>query len=206
MRTVTNIVAVLAALTLFGCKNASSSNQGTATTSGRTSSQNPVASGAAAITPENTTITFVGTKPNGKHDGGFKSFSGSIKPATGDFTASTITVEIDTQTLYSDNEKLTNHLKSPDFFEVKKYPKASFASTAIKAEQKDDATHVITGDLTLHGTTKQISFPAKVATTDDQVTLDSTFVIDRTDFGIAWAPDKVHKPVTIKVSLKVSRK
>ena len=69
-----------------------------------------------------------------------------------------------------------------------------------------DHTHVITGDLTLHGTTKSISIPAKVATTDDAITLTSTFTIDRTEYGIAYDPAKVKKEVLIKVSLKVARK
>jgi polyisoprenoid-binding protein YceI len=184
---------------LFGCGGASST---------KPNPGKPAATGGGAINPENTKITFVGTKENGekKHDGGFKAFSGTLTPIPGDVTASTISVEIDTDSLYSDNPKLTGHLKSPDFFEVKKHPKASFVSTAIKAEKKGDNTHVITGKLTLHGTEKEISFPAKVALTDELVTLDSTFPIDRTQFGITYGPGKVDNEVKITVSAKVPRK
>ncbi|HKI36585.1 MAG TPA: YceI family protein [Gemmataceae bacterium] len=92
---------------------------------------------AGAITPENTKIDFIGSKKEGMHDGGFKAFSGSIKPMDTDVTKSTITVEIDTDSIWTDDDektkKLTTHLKGPDFFDVKKHPKASFVSKEIKA-------------------------------------------------------------------------
>jgi polyisoprenoid-binding protein YceI len=168
--------------------------------------EHPKGGASGAITPENTKIDFIGTKPEGKHDGGFKKFTGNLKLVDGDITKSTLTVDIDTDSLWADDPKLTTHLKSPDFFDVKKFPDAKFVSKEIKAEKKDDNTHVITGDLTLHGTTKSLTFPAKVTTTDDAVTVESTFKFDRTDFGIAFAPDKVNKEVTVKVNAKVARK
>ena len=56
-------------------------------------------------------------------------FSGSITPIQSDIAAAKISIEIDTDSLYADNPKLTQHLKSPGFFEVKKYPKATFVSS-----------------------------------------------------------------------------
>ena len=156
-----------------------------------------------ALTPENTKIEFVGTKKDGSHTGGFARFSGKLAPAGGDFAASTLTVEIDAESLFSDDPKLTNHLKAPDFFEVKKYPDASFASTKIEAGGADGATHTIQGELTLHGTTKPVAMPAKVSVADDVLSLDSTFRIDRTEFGIAYKPEAVDPIVTIKVTSKV---
>jgi len=162
--------------------------------------------GPGALTPENTKIEFIGTKKDGRHVGGFSQFSGSISPIQGDFTASRITLDIDTDSLTADDPKLTNHLKSPDFFEVRKYPNASFVSTGIKESKEGETTHTITGDLTLHGTTKPISAPAKVTQTDDTLTLDTTFPINRLDYGIAFNPQMVNPTVTIKVSAKVPRK
>jgi polyisoprenoid-binding protein YceI len=162
--------------------------------------------GPGEITPENTQVRWVGTKKDGKHEGGFTRFKGSISPASADLAAARISLEIDTDSLTSDNPMLTNHLKSPDFFDVKKFPKATFTSTAIKAEAKDGNTHVITGALTLHGTTKPITFPAKVAVSGDALTIDSTFTFDRTEHGITYAPDKVDKTVTVTVSSKVRLK
>ena len=68
-----------------------------------------------ALTGENAKITFVGTKPDGKHEGGFKTLTGTA--TCGDEpSAMKIECEIDCTSLYSDNEMLTGHLKGPDFF------------------------------------------------------------------------------------------
>lgn len=162
--------------------------------------------GGKPLTPKNTKIEWTGTKPEGKHVGGFNKFSGKIGPLQDDFTANTITLEIETESLFSDVPKLTNHLKSPDFFDVNKFPKASFTSTAIKESKSGDNTHEISGDLTLHGTTKSITFPAKITQTNYTLDIDSTFTFDRTDFGIGANQNRVDKMVTVKVSSKLSRK
>jgi polyisoprenoid-binding protein YceI len=166
-----------------------------------------------AITPENTKIEFIGTKNDGqganKHDGGFKTFTGSVRPIDGDITKATINVEITTASLWTNADpKLGDHLKTPDFFDVAKFPTATFTSKEIKAEKKDDSTHVISGDLTLHGVTKPVSIPAKVTVTDDGVTIDGHFTIDRRefDFGKKFAAPMVNNDITIKVVAKVPRK
>jgi polyisoprenoid-binding protein YceI len=206
MRKVAGILAFVVVLAFVGCEKSTKNEVSSSSPPKGGTPGKPSGGAAGVINPDNTSISFVGTKKEGKHDGGFKAFTGSVKPPSGDITAATISVEIETDSMFTDQEKLTAHLKSPDFFEVKKYPKASFTTTAIKAEKKDDNTHVVTGELTLHGTKKEISFPAKVTATDDLLTLESTFTIDRLDFGIAYAPDKVDKTVTIKVALKAARK
>ena len=110
-----------------------------------------------ALSGDNTKITFVGTKPGGKHEGGFKSVKGgAVVSADG---VSKVAVEIDMESLFSDDPKLTAHLKSPDFFGVKTNPKSKFESTKIEKTEKG---HSITGDLTLNGKTKEISFPATI--------------------------------------------
>jgi polyisoprenoid-binding protein YceI len=53
-----------------------------------------------------------------------------------------------------------------------------------------DATHTITGNLTLKGTTKSITFPAKVAVNDNVVTADANFNIDRTQWGLVYGNDQ----------------
>jgi polyisoprenoid-binding protein YceI len=166
-----------------------------------------VSAAAGMLTPENMKIEFVGTKKDGKHLGGFKKLKGSVKPTTGDFAASHIELEIDTQSLFTDTEpKLTAHLKSPDFFDVQKHPTATFVSTAIKPSKEGETTHQITGDLTLHGNKKPITIPVKVTQTDDAWTMEGQFTLNRLDYGIAFRPDMVNKDVTVKVSAKIARK
>jgi polyisoprenoid-binding protein YceI len=109
----------------------------------------------------------------------------------------------------SDQEKLTGHLKSGDFFDVEKFPKATFTSTEIKPGGAGGATHTITGNLELHGVKKSISFPAKVTVDASAVKADAEFVINRKDFGLVYPgkPDDLIKDeVLIKLHVTAPRK
>ena len=77
-----------------------------------------------AITPDNATIGFVGSKVTGSHVGGFKLFKGTFEVVPTKLESSKITAEIDTSWIFTDNDRVTNHLKSPDFFDVAKFPHA----------------------------------------------------------------------------------
>ena len=154
------------------------------------------------LTDKNTTVKFVGTKKGGKHDGGFKTVSGTASVKDNDPATLKISLDIDTDSLYSDNDKLTNHLKSPDFFGVKTNPKAKFVST--KVEKKGDS-YTITGDLTLLGKTKEVSFPAKLAVNAAGVTLSSSFSIDRTQWGMTFGAGKVDNDVKLTVEVKAAK-
>ncbi len=162
------------------------------------------AAGSLAINPSNSKIEFVGAKVTASHVGGFSDFSGKVD--VGDpIEASTIELTIQTDSLFADKEKLTKHLKSPDFFDVGKFPTATFRSTEIK---KDGAGHTISGDLVLHGVTKRISFPATISATDSQVSANAEFSINRQDFGIAYPgmpDDLIRDLVVIKLSLNLPR-
>ena len=165
--------------------------------------------GASAITPENATIGFVGSKVTGSHTGGFKLFKGTFEVVATKLESSKITAEIETNSIFTDTDRLTNHLKSPEFFDVAKFPTSTFVSTGIEAGGKanpkaKDATHTVTGNLTLHGVTKSISFPAKIAVSGDKATLDSEFFINRKDFGITYpgkANDLIRDEVVIKLAV-----
>ena len=165
-------------------------------------------------------INFVGSKPIGaKHDGGFKDFQGQFVLDEGTDEVRSVEATIDMNGLWADNEKLTGHLKNEDFFEVATYPEAAFASTAIEpvslasagGDASEDATHSVTGNLTLHGQTKSITFPATIAVADDAVTLDADFAIDRTDWGVVYGSDSsmgdnmIRKEVVITLDLDADR-
>jgi polyisoprenoid-binding protein YceI len=154
------------------------------------------------LTPKNTKIEFVGTKPNGKHDGGFAKFSGAIENVAPGLKGSKIVVEIQTESLFSDTPKLTKHLLSADFFEAKAHPKAKFTSTAIEAKKDGSATHRITGDLMLRGVTKSVSFPATVKQAGNAIELTSEFMINKKDFGMTYGEGKIDHDVKIKVAVK----
>jgi polyisoprenoid-binding protein YceI len=162
-----------------------------------------VASGAEfPLNGKNTTVTFVGTKPGGRHDGGFKELTGTATVDGNDPTKLKLTVEIDTNSLWSDNAKLTNHLKSPDFFGVKSNPKSKFVSTKV---EKSGEGYKVTGDLTLLGQTKSINFPAQITAGDGGVTLTSKFTIDRTQWGMNYGQGKVDNTVTLTVKVNATK-
>jgi polyisoprenoid-binding protein YceI len=165
---------------------------------------------ALPLTAENSKVEFTGSKVTGKHDGGFKAFTGTIDLVGGKPEDSSVYVDIDMNSIFSDDDKLTGHLKSKDFFEVEKYPKATFASTKIAADAaKGAGNFTVTGDFNLHGQTKTISFPARIAVTDADVAVDSEFAINRKDFGIVYAgkaDDLIRDDVVIRLNLKSQRK
>jgi polyisoprenoid-binding protein YceI len=161
---------------------------------------------AYKITGENSKVEWVGSKVTGKHEGGFKSFTGTVDLVNKKPEESKVSVDIDASSIYSDDDKLTGHLKSADFFEVEKYPKATFVSTKIAADTaKGAGNYTVTGDFNLHGQTKSITFPAKITVGDPDVTVESEFSINRKDFGIVYAgktDDLIRDDVVIKLNLK----
>ncbi|MHC8509905.1 MAG: YceI family protein [Rhodospirillales bacterium] len=86
--------------------------------------------------------------------GRFDKFSGAFSFDAAKPEAASIAVDIDTASVSSNHARRDNHLRSPDFLDVKKYPKASFKSTSVKVTGAK--TGQMTGDLTLHGVTKPI--------------------------------------------------
>lgn len=167
----------------------------------------PAETAAEAVTytfTEESKIGFVGSKVTGSHEGGFEKFSGSFvvegdKPGQGPHT-----IEIDMTSTWSDAEKLTGHLKSPDFFDVEKFPTSTFALNSVEPGEGENQ-YTLSGDLTLHGVTKKISFPATVVKKDDgSITLDAEFSINRKDFEITYPgkpDDLIRDGVVIKLAM-----
>jgi polyisoprenoid-binding protein YceI len=136
-----------------------------------------------AFSHEGSKVEFVGAKISGKHPGGFKRFQGAVDVVEKDLSKSRVRVDIELVSVFTDSEKLAGHLRSADFFGVDTMPTARFVSTSI-ALQGDAAT--VTGELTLHGVTRPITFPAKIALTDDQLDATAQFTINRKQFGIVY--------------------
>jgi polyisoprenoid-binding protein YceI len=150
-----------------------------------------------SLTADNTKITFVGTKKGGKHDGGFKKLTGTATFGA-DPTTLKLDVDIDMESIYTENDKVTGHLKTPDFFDVKNFPKSKFTITKV---EKDKEGYKLTGKLDMHGKSKEITFPAKITQTGDSVKLESTFKINRFDWDVKYGKGKVDDDVEIKVKL-----
>src|SRR4051794_20965848 len=132
-------------------------------------------------------VTWVGSKVTGKHDGGFSTFKGTVDVVDGSPEKSKVDVDIDATSITSDNEKLTGHLMSPDFFDTKQFPKATFVSTKIDKGGDKGASNTITGNLTIKGITKSVTFPATVKVAGDTADVDAEFSINRRDFSLNYA-------------------
>ena len=153
---------------------------------------------------DDSTIGFAGSKVTGSHDGGFKAFEGEIVLVDGDPTQSSVEIVIDTTSLWADNERLTGHLKSADFFDVEAHPQVKFKSTEIVRE---DEGYSVTGNLDLHGVKKSITFPATIVVDDGGVRAQAEFFIQRFDFGIEYkgkADDLIRDEVVIQFDFRAA--
>ncbi|WP_223607254.1 YceI family protein [Chryseobacterium sp. OSA05B] len=84
-------------------------------------------------------------------------------------------------------KKLNGHLKNGDFFEVEKFPTASFKITSVKKNSDKIYNSLVTGNLTVKGKTSAITFPAKIAYSKGVVSLVSEkFSFDRQKFDVAY--------------------
>jgi polyisoprenoid-binding protein YceI len=204
---------MLLAVAAFTCSCADpAANKPKASTGNATSvSESPKPGGTESlvISPENSKVEFVASKVTRSHNGSFKQFSGKIDLAPGSIPDSRVSIDIDTASVVADDPDLTAHLKTPDFFDASRFPKATFVSTKIEPINGGDGnTFNVTGNLELHGVKKSITFPAKIQVTPDSVTVDADFAINRKDFGIVYAgkaDDLIRDGVVLKLSIKVPR-
>jgi len=127
---------------------------------------------------------FVSTVP-----GRFKEFEGTIKYDRQNPAASSVEFTIQAASIDTDNADRNNHLKSPDFFDVQKYPTLTFTSTGVQA--KDANTLNVAGNLTIHGVTKPVVIPVAVLGTvktpkGDKAGFETSFTVDRKIYGVQW--------------------
>lgn len=162
------------------------------------------------ITSENSKVLFTGSKVTGKHEGGFRQFTGTVNLVNEKPQESSVKIDIETASVFTDTDGLTKHLQTGDFFEVEKFPKASFTSTSIVPDPtKGEYSFTVIGDLELRGVRKSVTFPATIVVAPADVTVNSEFSINRKDFGIVYAgkaDDLIRDDVVIRLDLKTPRK
>ena len=112
------------------------------------------------IDPVHSSIGFSIRHFVSKVPGSITSFTGTITVDRDNLEKSSVAVTIDINSIAIANEKRDQHLKSPDFFDVAKFPSATFASKSWKKTGED--TYDVTGDLTLKGVTKEVVLKAKL--------------------------------------------
>jgi polyisoprenoid-binding protein YceI len=164
------------------------------------------------VAKESSKIGFIGAKVTAEHVGEFKEFDGKISLADGKLEGGRVEFTVKPESVIVDGglPKLEGHLKSPDFFDVAQFPTAKFVSTEIKpGSTVAGMTHTVTGNLEMRGTTKSVTFPARVEVAAGAVKAASEFGINRKDFGIQYPgmpDDLIKENVLLKIELTAPRK
>ncbi|MBI4326936.1 MAG: YceI family protein [Chloroflexi bacterium] len=206
MKATKTLLGTVPLLLLLGCSNPADNVPAAAVKSATNSAGTASDPGGRyfAFGPDSATIEFIGSKVTGSHHGGFRSFAGEFSVVNGQLADSGNKIVIEMSSIWADNDRLTGHLKSPDFFNVAQLPTATFVSTSV-AQKAGDAT--VTGNLTLHGVTKQISFPARIQAGAEAIDVTAEFVLNRFDFDIKYpgkANDLIRKEVVLKLKVKAA--
>jgi polyisoprenoid-binding protein YceI len=168
-------------------------------------------------------VEWVGTKQTGRHNGDFGINEGKLSVENGQLSGGNFVINVASLEVKDlegeDKAKLEGHLKSPDFFQADKFPTALFEITSVEALDASKtsstlpgATHLISGNLTLKDSTKNVTFPAIINVSENAVTAQADFNIDRTEWGISYkGPNNpqdwmIKKEVNLKVNLKAAQK
>lgn len=142
--------------------------------------------------------------------GRFNDVSGHFKFNESNPEKNSVKLTIDTTSIDTNHKKRDKHLRSPDFFNAKQFPKMTFKSSNF--EKTGDDTYEVTGDLTLHGKTKEISFDVKHVGSGKGPKKNfrrgfyAEFQLDRTQFGVDYMPKALGKEVTVMVSAEGIKK
>ena len=123
--------------------------------------------------------------------GEFTKLEGTVSYDPAKPEATRIEASVDVDSLNTRDAQRDGHLKSPDFFDAEKFPKITFKSTAVKAKSSEELA--VTGDLTIHGVTKEVVFEVEgpsAPSTDPfgnvRIGATATTKVKRDDFGITW--------------------
>ena len=143
------------------------------------------------IDGQSSVINWTGAKATKQHIGTLNISKGELLVENGQLVGGKAVIDMNSLTVLDDigddmKAKLTGHLKSDDFFDVGVHSEGSFEITKVEAaaSEASEATHQVTGNLTLMGVSKSITIPANIIVADNQVSAVSTaFKINRTDWG-----------------------
>jgi polyisoprenoid-binding protein YceI len=122
--------------------------------------------------------------------GKFQDFSGTIQVDRAKPESSSVEFTIQVASIFTNEPKRDEHLKSPDFFDAPTHPTIAFKSTSMKAAGKD--SWLVTGDLTMRGVTKQVTLPVtflgegKDPWGNEKMGFETSTTLNRKDYGINW--------------------
>jgi polyisoprenoid-binding protein YceI len=168
-------------------------------------------------------IKFTGKGVGKNHPGTFRLSSGSVKLNQGQISGGDFVINIRSMQMDQKGDiyekKLRPHLLSGDFFDAQQFGDAKFVITGVEPYKRDDkdtsivdgANFNISGNLTLKGETKNITFPAKVELNDNTLKGKANFNIDRTQWKMNYGNDKtlgdnfISETVNVKFDIEAER-
>jgi len=118
-----------------------------------------------------------------------------------------LVIEVKTDSVQVEPERLRDHLKLADFFDTAKYPEARFTSVSMTPKADGTSTHAVEGALNLHGEKKVVTFPATLTVDAKTATGHAELTINRKDFGVdaGLADALVEDDVLLKFDLTFTR-
>ena len=138
--------------------------------------------------------------------GRFDAVSGSFTLDAAKPENNMVDVTIATNSVNTNDAKRDGHLKSPDFFDVKQFPSATFKSKSVK--KKGEHNYIVSGDLSFHGVTQSVSIDMEHTGSSDtkmagkRAGFFGTLVISRDAFGIKYMPEGLGDDVTLTLSVE----
>lgn len=141
-------------------------------------------------------IEWIGYKPTGQHNGTLNIKSGALylvdnTPVGGEFVIDMNSLKVLDLEDPEWNGKLTGHLRSPDFFDVGNNPEAKFVVTRIVRNKNAGPAYMLTGNLTIKGITKSVTFSADIEREGESFSGKTPqFTIDRTEYDIKYKSNK----------------
>jgi polyisoprenoid-binding protein YceI len=223
------VVATSAVLVFVSCTNAPKSDE--AKTTGAKEVNTDKSGETWKVNVSESKIEWVATKVTGYHTGDVPVKSGEIYVKDGEVTGGRFIMDLANlhvtgpKTVDSArSKKLLGHLKSADFFDVEKNPEAVFELTDVKPYKggtiKDttdprqeeiskykvsNPTHLVSGNLTLKGITKNIEFPARITVSGNTAEAVAKFNIDRRDWNIIYPgqpDDLIRDAIHLGISIR----
>ena len=161
-----------------------------------------------AIDVARSSVGFTGAKVTDSHTGTFREFSGTVRLDPSSIPNSSVSVTIQMNSVQIEPERLRQRRLAADSFDVERFPTSTFESTRI-VEGGEGGTHTVTGNLTLHGQTRAITFPATIRVTDSEVHATAEFSINRQEFGITYPgmqDDLIRDGVVIRFDVRAPRR
>ena len=142
------------------------------------------------VDTESSTIMWTGYKPTGKHNGSIAIESGVMTMNNDALESGTFLINMKSITVMDipvedeGHAKLTGHLKSPDFFDVEKFPSSAFEITGIETV---DGKTMLSGNLKMKDASNNITIPVTVNQNGDTLAITSeTFTIDRSKWNVKY--------------------